>query len=250
MCNDKKSGSDRTTEFRERLQKLQSSVRSCIESVGAELDELVGIKGELSGIAKEQERTKANLKDKMDIEELDEIGDAIEVLEEELEEKKRKMTLQGAEEEAKKAEEYSTELQYLRAEFDNYKRRAEKDKRAFADYILQCFIAELLPIKDYLELAMSHAKDNNTSEGLVKGVEMTVKQFKELLEREGLEEIKAEGEQFDPFRHEVVSKEVTEAHPENTVIDVTRKGYLLHDTVIRPAMVKIAIRKNDEKENS
>jgi molecular chaperone GrpE len=77
---------------------------------------------------------------------------------------------------------------------------------------------------------------------------MTLKQFKEVLGREGVTEIKAEGEQFDPFRHEVVSKELSEGHAENTVIEVVRKGYLFHEKVIRPAMVKIAIRGKKKKE--
>jgi len=119
----------------------------------------------------------------------------------------------------------------LKAEFENYKRRAEKDKHDFADYLLEGVIAELLPIKDNLEVAIEHAKENKHSEGLVKGVEMTLKQFKEVLGREGVTEIKAEGEQFDPFRHEVVSKEVSEGHAENTVIEVVRKGYLFHEKV-------------------
>jgi len=76
---------------------------------------------------------------------------------------------------------------------------------------------------------------------------MTMKQFKELLESEGLEEIKAEGEPFDPFKHEVVSKEVNKTHPENTVIEVIRKGYVFHGKVIRPAMVKIAVKREREK---
>ncbi|MEA3487651.1 MAG: nucleotide exchange factor GrpE [Euryarchaeota archaeon] len=250
MGKDNKNGNDRTNAFRERLQQLQSGVKGGIESVESELDKLIGIRGKLRGIATELERTTTNLDGKEEDVEPDEIGDAIEILEDEFAAKKRDLTFLYQDEESKKADERTAELQYLQAEFENYKRRAEKDKRDFGDYILKGFIAELLPIKDYLELAIAHASDNNESEGLVKGVEMTVKQFNELLEREGLEEIKAEGEKFDPFRHEVVAREVNETHPENSVIAVTRKGYVLQDKVIRPAMVKIAIRENDEKTDS
>ena len=165
------------------------------------------------------------------------------ILEEELEGNRRKTedALKGKEE-AKKAERYLTDLKYQKAEFANYKRRTEKEKREFADYMLKDFIAELLPIKDKLEVAVTHAKTNEHRESLLKGVEMTVKQIEELFGREGLEEINAEGEQFDPFRHEVVSKEASDAHPENTVIEEIRKGYLFRGKVIRPAMVKIAIK--------
>jgi len=80
---------------------------------------------------------------------------------------------------------------------------------------------------------------------------MTVKQIEELFGREGLEEINAEGEQFDPFRHEVVSKEANETQPENTIIGVIRKGYVFRGKVIRPAMVTIAIKgKKKRKKDS
>ena len=75
---------------------------------------------------------------------------------------------------------------------------------------------------------------------------MTVKQLKELLKREGLEEIAAEGELFDPFRHEVVAKESAKDRPENTVIEVLRRGYLLRGKVIRPAMVKLAVKEDTD----
>ena len=71
---------------------------------------------------------------------------------------------------------------------------------------------------------------------------MTLKQLKELLESKGLEEIKAEGEKFDPFRHEIVSKAVNENRTENTVIEVIRNGYVFREKVIRPAVVKIAVK--------
>ena len=176
-------------------------------------------------------------------EKLDAIGDAVEILEEELAEKRKK-----AEERSKgKEEEYLTSLQYLKADFENYKRRTEKEKQEFGNCLRECFLLDLLPIKDALEVAIGHAKENNNSEGLVKGVEMTVKQINDLLKREGLEEIAAEGELFDPFRHEVVAKDVVEGQPEDTVIDVLRKGYQFRGKVIRPAMVRIAMAKSTEE---
>ncbi len=250
MSNDSNGGNSRKKEFEERIERLLNEVNVCSKAVEAELGELTGMKGELSGIVNELARIKAALEEEQELdlseESLEEIGDAVEILEAELAAKRRKTDeiLKGKEEgeEAKKAEEYLTDLKYLKAEFENYKRRAEKEKREFADYLLEGFVMELLPIKDNLEVAIGHAKENENSEGLVKGVEMTMKQFNELLEREGLEEIKADGEQFDPFRHEVVSKAVDETHPENTVIEVIRKGYAFRGKVIRPAMVKIAIK--------
>jgi molecular chaperone GrpE len=196
--------SNRIKDYKEVVKRLLDEVSGCSKEVEVEIDKLSGMKGELSGIVKELERIKAILEgQELSDEEWDEIEDTVEILKEELEAKKRKTEeiLKGKGE----AEKYLTDLKYLKAEFENYKRRAEKDKREFADYLIEGFIMELLPIKDNLEVAIAHAKENEHSEGLVKGVEMTFKQFKELLESKGLEEIKAEGMPFDPFRHEVVS---------------------------------------------
>lgn len=232
-------------EFEERIEQLTNEVRVPVKAVEAEMGKLSGMKGELRGIVKELDRIKTMLEEKeeqaLNEEELEEIRDAMEILTDELESKKTKAeAILRERKKGEEAEKYLTDLTYLKAEFENYKRRAEKDKRDFADYLLEGVIAELLPIEDNLEVAIEHAKENKHSEGLVKGVEMTLKQFKDVLGREGITEIKAEGEQFDPFRHEVVSKELSEGHAENTVIEVVRKGYLFHEKVIRPAMVKIA----------
>ncbi|MEA2033186.1 MAG: nucleotide exchange factor GrpE [Euryarchaeota archaeon] len=232
-------------EFEERIEQLVSEVRVPVKAVEAEMGKLSGMRGELRGIMKELDRIKAMLEEKgeqaLNEEEREEIRDAVEILTDEWESKKAKTeAILREREKGEEAEKYMKELTYLKAEFENYKRRAEKDKRDFADYLLEGVIAELLPIEDNLEVAIEHAKKNEHSGGLVKGVEMTLKQFKEVLGREGVTEIKAEDEQFDPFRHEVISKEASEGHAENTVIEVVRKGYLFHEKVIRPAMVKIA----------
>jgi len=246
MSDESNKAVSRKEEFEERIERLLNEVSLCSKAVGAEIGKLTSIKGELNALVKESHGIKLKLSGEHELreEELEEISDAVEILEEEFDAKRKKMdeVLTG------KEKEYLTALQYLKAEFENYKRRAEKDKQEFADYLLESFILDLLPIKDALEGAMRHAKDDGQSEGLLKGVELTVKQINELLAREGLEEIQAEGMQFDPFRHEVVSKELVENHPENTVIEVLRKGYLFRGKVLRPAMVKIAIKEYRKEE--
>jgi len=241
-------------ELGKRMEHLLTEVSACSKLLESEIGKLTSMKGELSGIAKELARIKASSEKKQELstEEQEEIEDAMTILEEEWETKKRETeeAFRG-QEEAKKAEEYLTDLKYQKAEFANYKRRAEKEKREFADYLLSSFIAELLPIKDNLEVAVTHAKTNKHPESLLKGVEMTVKQIEELFGREGLEEINAEGAQFDPFRHEVVSKEANDSQPENTIIGVIRKGYVFRGKVMRPAMVTIAIKgKKKRKKDS
>ena len=234
----------RSKDFEERIDRLSSGIESCSKTVEAELSDLTCAKGELSGITKELAQIKEMLAEELTEEKLEGIGDAVEILEGELAAKRKAVEDRST----GKEDEYVTQLKYLKADFENYKRRAEKEKCEFGDYLRECLVLDLLPIKDTLEVAIGHAKENNNAEGLVKGVEMTVKQINELLKREGLEEIEAEGEQFDPFRHEVVAKEIAKEQPENTVIDVLRKGYLLRGKVIRPAMVRIAVKEESNAE--
>ena len=232
---------DDSARIKARIEELETEVKDYSVAVEKELSKLSGLKGELSGLINELARIKSDLEDKGKDEDrgIEDIEDAIAILSEELETKKKEA------EGIFKGEQYLTELKYLKADFENYKRRVAKEKREAADYALECFITELLPIKDSLEAAMMHANTNadKKPEGLVKGVEMTVKQLDELLKRVGLEEIKAEGEKFDPFRHEVVSREEKEMQEENAITEVVRKGYVFHDKVLRPALVKLAVRK-------
>ncbi len=216
-------------ELKARIECVESAIQDCRSAVEKGLSRLNELLGELNGLTTELERLKSDLEHNDD----EEIEDAIAVVGEELEGKKKQ--LDGL----LKGEQYLNELMYLKADFENYKKRVAKEKREFADYALECFISELLPVKDSLDAAMQHVKGDN--EGLRRGVEMTVRRFDAILRGAGLEEIKAEGEQFDPFRHEVVAREAGDTEPENKVIEVVRKGYMFHDKVLRPAMVKIAI---------
>ncbi len=216
-------------ELKARIECVESAIQDCRSAVEKGLSRLNELLGELNGLTTELERLKSDLEHNDD----EEIEDAIAVLSEELDAKKKKLDgiIRG--------EQYLNELMYLKADFENYKKRVAKEKREFADYALECLISELLPVKDSLDAAMQHVKGDN--EGLTRGVEMTVKRFDEILRGAGLEEIKAEGEQFDPFRHEVVAREARDTEQENKVIEVVRKGYMFHGKVLRPAMVKIAI---------
>jgi len=231
----------RITDFEGRIARLLSDFTECSKTVEGALGKLSGLKGALNGMGKELERIREMLADEAELteEKLDAIGDAVEILEEELAAKRKEL----AERSQGKEEEYRSQLQYLRADFENYKRRAEKDKRDYADFCIECFLKDLLPVKEALEAAIGHARSaNENSQALVKGVELTVKQLNELLLRAGLEEIKAEGEQFDPYQHEVVAKEPDEALPANTVLEVLRKGYSFRGKVVRPAIVKLAVK--------
>lgn len=131
---------------------------------------------------------------------------------------------------------------YLRlaAEFDNYKRITARDQREQAKFANEQVLKELLPVIDNLERAIGHSKNSSGSDGLIQGVELTLKQFIETLSRFGLKPIKSVGDGFDPSRHQAVAHVKSPGAAENTVVEEYQKGYLLHDRILRAAMVAVA----------
>jgi len=127
------------------------------------------------------------------------------------------------------------------AEFENYRKRTERERsenynRARADVIL-----ELLPVIDNFERAMSSLeKSVDDAKGLRHGIELIHKQFKDALSKFGLQEIEAVGKAFDPNVHEAVTMEATDQHEENTIIEEFERGYKLGDRLLRPSKVKVA----------
>ncbi len=123
------------------------------------------------------------------------------------------------------------------AEFDNYKRRTEREKAGVAEYAKAGLIKKLLPIVDNIERA---AAADRESADYIKGIEMIVKQFEGIVSEMGISENAVAGDTFDPNRHDAVMHIEDEALGENVIAEVLQKGYSLGDTVIRPAMVKVA----------
>lgn len=127
------------------------------------------------------------------------------------------------------------------AEFENYRRRVEREKsetyhRARAEVLL-----ELLPVLDNYERALwSLERNRGDAEGLRHGIELIHRQFKDALTKFGLEPVEAVGQTFDPNLHEAVTIEPTQEHEENTVIEEFQRGYKLGDKLLRPAKVKVA----------
>jgi molecular chaperone GrpE len=130
---------------------------------------------------------------------------------------------------------------YLRlyAEFDNYRKRVNKDKEELIKYGNERLLHELLPFIDHLEMALKHAS-NEASSGLVEGVEITLKGLRKSLEKFGLAEIEAEGKPFDPSIHHAISQVEREDVDENTVVEELRKGYMLKDKVLRASLVAVS----------
>ena len=125
------------------------------------------------------------------------------------------------------------------AEFDNFKRRTEKERLAAGEYVKAQTLKGFLSVLDNIDRAQA-AGDGQSPEEYAKGVGMILKQFSEAMQKAGLTEIEAEGQVFDPTLHEAVMHIEDEAAGENTVVQVLQKGYKVGDTVVRPAMVKVA----------
>lgn len=124
------------------------------------------------------------------------------------------------------------------ADYQNLVKRSEEEKKAWVSFASSNIITKLLPTLDILEQAENHLKDN--------GLSLAVKQFKNVLEGEGLNEIEALGKIFDPSLHECI--EVEEGEEENKISKVFVKGYQLKNKVLRPAKVKVIKKKVDKKE--
>jgi molecular chaperone GrpE len=127
------------------------------------------------------------------------------------------------------------------AEFDNYKKRASREMEEFRKYSNQSLIKEMLSVVDNLELAMNSANGHkDIDKGLLDGLAMTHKEIIKVFEKFKVKPISAMGQPFDPTYHEAVMQEQTDEFPANTVINELQKGYLIHDRLLRPAMVVVA----------
>jgi molecular chaperone GrpE len=127
------------------------------------------------------------------------------------------------------------------AEFENYRKRAERERGEFYQRTRADLLLELLPVLDNFERALvSLERSEGDAEALRHGVELIHKQFKDALTKLGLQPVEAVGHSFDPNVHEAVTTEQTDQHEENTVIEEFERGYKLGDRLLRPAKVKVA----------
>lgn len=124
------------------------------------------------------------------------------------------------------------------ADFDNFRKRSERERQELKRYALLEPMREILTVADNLELALSA---QGSAEDLKRGVEMIHRQMQELLRRFGVAEVPAVGQPFDPTLHEAVAREESAEAKTPTVVAELRKGYKLHDRLLRPAMVKVAV---------
>jgi molecular chaperone GrpE len=133
--------------------------------------------------------------------------------------------------------------QYMRiaADFDNFRKRTQKEKEDLEQQVKCSTIVELLPVVDNFERARSQIKPQTDQEmNIHKSYQSVYKQLVDCLKRVGVAPMRSEGKEFDPNLHEAVMREATDEHPEGTVIEELVRGYLLGERVLRHAMVKVA----------
>jgi molecular chaperone GrpE len=137
-------------------------------------------------------------------------------------------------------EELYDKLLRKQAEFENFRKRIEKEKQEFFDFALSSFIKDLLPVIDGLERGL-HAPEGETVESYKKGIELILKQFRDVLAIAGLQPIRAIGTIFDPNYHQAVMREESDSLAENEIIEELQRGYIYKDRLLRPSMVKVAV---------
>lgn len=147
---------------------------------------------------------------------------------------------------AEKIDKLQAELDHVRdvylrklAEFDNFRKRIEREREDLRQSALEDFIRELLPVVDNFDRALQHTNDD--SGAFHQGVEMIAKQLHDTLDRKGVSEIDPMGQMFDPEVHEAVQRVEGCQEPPGTVVSVMLKGYTLGERLIRPAMVGVAV---------
>lgn len=134
------------------------------------------------------------------------------------------------------------------AEFENHKKRSERERQDYFKIALAGFAHDFLPILDNFERAVTHARPQDLESDFGQGVLIIRKQLAELWKRYGLIPIDTSG-QFDPNLHEAVATEKTDSVPPNTIVEELQKGFFLNDKLIRPALVKVAVRPGDATQN-
>jgi molecular chaperone GrpE len=148
---------------------------------------------------------------------------------------------QALEQKAKEAAEAHDNYLRTSADFDNYRKRVQRDLADFRKYANEQLARELLSVVDHLALAIKHAAEaGESNDGLRQGVELVYKQLRDVLEKFGIASFVSQGEPFDPAKHDAIMQEETDAVPENTVVQVFQEGYLYHDKVLRHARVSVS----------
>lgn len=142
------------------------------------------------------------------------------------------------EDQQKQIDEYKNRWYRAQADFDNFRKRTQKEIQDIHLYAGEQLIKDILPVVDNFERAMDSIEDRE--DPIYKGIQLIYQQLKKVLEKYDVKEIDAQGKTFDPRFHEAVMQVESQEYENDTVIEVLQKGYLFHTKVIRPSMVKVA----------
>lgn len=144
------------------------------------------------------------------------------------------------EEKARQADEYFARLQRLQADFDNFRRRAQKEREELADIVTETIVCKFLPVVDNLTRAVATAKTAQGNDAqLLAGLDMISRQMEEVLTKLQVTSVSCVGEKFDPQKHEAIMQVQDETKEDETIIEELQKGYQLKQRVVRPSMVKV-----------
>jgi molecular chaperone GrpE len=147
---------------------------------------------------------------------------------------------QRLEEARQEAAQNKDQAQRSQAELVNFRKRSDEDRITQQQYSNSRLIIKMLPVFDELELAVNHAEQNAAGDSWLEGVRLIQRKVASLLEGEGVAAIDGVGIPFDPVHHEAVGAEETADYPPGYIVEVVRKGYLLHDRLLQPAQVVVA----------
>ena len=151
-------------------------------------------------------------------------------------------------EERKRSEEYLMRLKYAQADFENLKKRSDRQLGEVRRYCNERLVVELLGIVDELEMAVRSGRSSKSNEALVQGVEMTFKKLRKVLESEGVSPIECLGKPFDPTKHTAAARIEKDDVDNCTVVEEVRKGYAMGEKVIRPSIVKISVKSSSKSQ--
>ena len=150
--------------------------------------------------------------------------------------------------EKKRSEDYLTRLKYLQGDFENLRKRCDRQIQQASQYSNECLIIQLLEVVDELELAVKTAQTTSSAQTLVEGVQMTLKRLRKVLEQEGVTPIESTDKLFDPSRHNAIAAEERDDVENCVVTEEVRKGYMMKEKVMRPSIVKVAVKKKSQSQ--
>ena len=157
-----------------------------------------------------------------------------------------KMLSEKLEEEQAKSREYLNRLKYLQADFENYRKRVEKEVQEVVQRGNEQLVSCLIGVMDDLENAIQAGETTENKAALLEGIRMVHKNLEKLLENEGLERLECVGQAFNPNMHEILAQIPTKDHQSGTVLEEARKGFMFKGKVLRSSIVKIACEDSED----